>query len=201
MELLHHWLERFLIEQQPQPGDWIATDQYYHADLAAYKALYLVWREAPDFVTSLDDEVWRRWAPLILAYPTDSSSDDEKVQWALVKEAYHHAPAEIGATMLRLIDKENAQRGHLFITRKLALCWEEPLAQDILAKAQDPTLTPATMGDLMEELLKHNVPGATTFAASLVSLPLPTDEVARERTCVTARLLLVHAQGAGWSSV
>src|SRR6266542_5832684 len=98
--------ERYLIEQQPQPGDWIATDQYYHADLAAYKALYLVWREAPDFVTSLDDEVWRRWAPLILAYPTDSSSDDEKVQWALVKEAYHHAPAEIGATMLRLIDKE-----------------------------------------------------------------------------------------------
>lgn len=193
--------QRYLVAQEPQADDWIATDTYYHADLAAFNAFDLLLQEAPACIVSLPDEVWRRWAPLILAYPTNSSSAAEGGQQALVREAYRHAPGEIPTTLLRLIDKENAQHSRIFITRKLALCWDEPLAAAILAKAQEPTLTPAAMGDLLGELVERNVAGAAAFAESLLRLPLPVDANDRERARVAAHVLLARAQGAGWSSI
>lgn len=193
--------QRYLLEQQPQASDWLTTDQYYHADLAAYKAMHLLWRADPTFISSLPNEVWQHWAPIILAFPTNSSTDKERLQQELVKVAYRHVPAEIQATLLQLIDKENAQQDHLSIMRKLALCWDEPLAADILIKAQDPSLKPTVMGALLEELIKHNVAGATAFAESLLALPLPIDEIGRERAQVAASMLLTQAQGTGWSSI
>ncbi len=173
----------------------------YLSALAGYRALRLLLQEAPDFVWSLQSEIWKRWAPVILAYPTSSASDDEEVQVSLVEWAYSYAPSEISKTLMLLIDGENKQRGRIFITRKLASCWDTPLALDVLAKARDTALTPESMGDLLEELVKHKIVGATAFAASLTSLPLPSEGAERERALVAARVLLLHAEDAGWTTI
>ena len=57
------------------------------------------------------------------------------------------------------------------------------------------------MGDLLEELVEHNVTGAATFAESLLALPLSMNEEHRERARVAARVLLAHAEGAGWQHI
>lgn len=57
------------------------------------------------------------------------------------------------------------------------------------------------MGDLLEELVKHKIVGATAFAASLTSLPLPSEGAERERALVAARVLLLHAEDAGWATI
>ena len=192
---------RYVVEQLPQPDDWFDSDDWYEADIAAYKALCLLLSEAPDSLAVLDDETWRCWTPVILAYPTDSSSGNEEGQRVLVRDAYRRAPATLVGVLNRLIDKENARHGTIFVTRKLNLCWDEGLSSSAIAKASDPGLRPNSMGDLLEEPLKRHAEGAEAFATNLLARPLPVESEVRERALVAARLLLIHTPRSAWRIV
>jgi len=190
--------QRYVAEQAPQPDDWLEGDEVSHADIAAYKALALLHREKSDALASLSDDTWQGWTPIILAYPTDSSSTDEQVQQVLAREAFCRTPTDFVATLNRLIDKENTGRGTIFITRKLALCWQDGLAAAMLAKAADPTLTPQAMGDLLDEALKWRAAGAEEFSAQFLTRPVPIEAAGRERALIAARLLLIHTPCGAW---
>lgn len=159
-------------------------------------------QEAPDSLTTLDTDVWRKWTPIILTYPITSGAGEEKysAHRALILLTYRHAPETVIKCVLALIDGANEKDKHFWLERKFDDCWDERLAQALLAKAQDTTLKPGCVDQLLSELLKHVTPGAQAYAESLVTMPL-IDGVARERAVVAARQLMSHAPDAGWSVV
>jgi hypothetical protein len=80
-------------------------------------------------------------------------------------------------------------------------CWGNRLAQALLAKAKDETLTPDSLQCLLAELFKHGVKEAKGFAESLIPLPLPLSGDRRTRAIVAACMLMTHADNASWSVV
>jgi len=156
---------------------------------------------SPNFIFTLPTDVWKKWAPIILAYPTSSGIGDENPHRELVKLAYEHAPDDIIRVLLVMIDKQNEAHDHIFITRKVKCCWGDYLADALLKKAKDEKLKPVCMGSLLGDLLDHNVDEAKVFAESLVPLPPPSSEDARNRAIAAARVLMIHANDAGWSVV
>ena len=193
--------KRYVIEQDPKTPEWLGTNTIHHHAFAGYRALRLLLQEAPDFIITLTTNVWKRWAPIILAYPTSGGIGDETPHHELVKLAYEHAPDDIIRALLVMIDKRNEEHDHIFITSKVEYCWDDRLADALLSKAKDEKLKPVCMGSLLVDLLDHNVDEAKVFAKSLVPLPLPSSEDARNRAIAAARALMFHAKDAGWSVV
>jgi predicted NACHT family NTPase len=99
--------KHYVLEQGPEGQKWLRKDIMYRPAFAGYKAFRLLLLEAPQFVATLPVDVWKRWAPIILAVPTASINGGTPDTQQLVKLAYQSAPDEIITTLLVVIDQEN----------------------------------------------------------------------------------------------
>jgi predicted NACHT family NTPase len=190
--------KRYLLASDPQDKTWLGTNKLYRPAFAGFRSLRLLYQMDHDFLITLPSGAWKKWAPIILAYPTSSGSNGEEIQSKLVSMAYRHAPEVIIETLMILIDKENETSGHLFIIDKIEDCWDERLAGAMLSKLKDEKLKPDSMGGLLHVLLKHRVGDVRAFAESLVPLPVPTGEIERSKATIAARMLMSHVGRDSW---
>lgn len=192
---------RYIIEQPSDTTKWLGTNIFYFTEIAAYKALMLLIHELPDSLSSFNEGIWKKWAPIILAYPISYGTGDEKIHYAIVKLTYQLVPDEIIKTLLLLIDKENQKEGCISITRKLELCWDEKLIKVLELKLKDENLKPEAVGSLLEDLLKRHSVQARSYAEVILSQPIPLEGDARKRAAITARMLILFSDDAGWEVV
>lgn len=115
--------------------------------------------------------------------------------------AYQSAPQEIIDTFINLVTKEHNEHERIFVTSKMEGCWDQRLADALLKKARDETLNPETAGGLLSDLLDHGVREATAIAELLIPLPPPAACDRRDRAITAARVLMTHADDAGWPVV
>jgi len=191
----------YLFKQDPETSRWLGTNTLYRPACAGYRAFLLLLREDQNFIANLPGEVWKRWAPIILAYPTPGGVDEGKPHHELVKLAYSFAPEDIIQTLIILIDKENSEVGHVSVTRKVESCWDKQVADALLEKVRDMSLKAESTRLLLVALIDHGGQEAESFAKSLISLPLSPVENERSRIVLAAGVLIMHAKDAGWSTV
>jgi hypothetical protein len=191
----------YLMRAKPSAAEWLGTNTFHFSDAAGYRALRLLMDEQPDRIEALPTDRWRAWARVIVGYPTIVGGPGEEPHQDLVRRAYAHAPEEVIEALLTMIDAENRQYGRLVFHRKAASCWDARFAIALADKVRDPSLTPESMGNLLESLLEYGSGEARTFAVSLVSSPILAEATARNRAIVAATMLLVHAEKTGWEAV
>jgi len=191
----------YIYQGDPETQEWLGTNTVYYPALAGYKALRLVLQEEPGFISTISVDAWKKWTPIILAYPEPADETDEKKHQGLVKIAYQNVPTEVINTLIILIDQENQENGLISINRAVKNCWDERLTSEMLSKVQDKQLKPENVGCLLEDLLIHKVEQAKAFAESLIPLPPPTEGEERARAITAACALMKYAEDAGWSVV
>lgn len=159
-------------------------------------------QEDPSFISTISANVWKKWAPIILAYPELSDTkEEEDIHQNLVKIAYKHASSEIIQTLMILIDKECEKHNRIYITDKIKGCWDANMAKALLTKAKDKNLKPACMGSLLGVLIDNKIEGARSFAESLITLLSHCSGKERSRAIFAASVLITRAEDAGWSVV
>lgn len=193
--------KKYLFEQDPKTSEWLGTNTLHFQAFAGYRALLLLLQEAPEFLLNLPAAIWEKWAPIIIAYPVSSGLEDEGPHQKIVNIAYSNAPEKIIESILVMIDKENRDHDHIYITRKILGSWDKRIADVLLIKAKDPGLKPKCMGCLLSDLLEHGSAEVKMFAQSLITFPTPESENERQKVIVAARVLMCHAADAGWSVV
>jgi hypothetical protein len=99
-----------------------------------------------------------------------------------------------------LIDKENLEYEQISVITAINCCWDNRLAELVLAKLKDNKLKPKCMGSLLSTLLAHDSVEAHSFAESIILSPPSTDSE-RARRIVAAQTMLMDAQDAGWPTV
>lgn len=200
--------ENYIRTYDPSIHKWLEesrTKRYYPVD-AGYRAFRLMLKNAANSLGTISIDVWQRWAPVILFYSSESGRRQppnevaENLDQTLVRLAYRHAPEETIETLVQLIDMENKQ-GHLIIAQWAEAFWDERLAQVLFEKARDENLEPNCMRVLLNQLLVHAFKRAEAFAKSLVHLPVPKDNKARQRAIIAACALMTNTVHAGWDVV
>jgi hypothetical protein len=191
--------KQYLLAWRSNPDEWIDTHTIYYPDFAGYRALVLVDKCEPAFLESLDAANWSNVAPTILAFPVScgAGNGSEVRQRRLAKAAYARAPDEVMATLLKLLDRENAnQSEHFFELRRVNDCLDDRMAAALLTKARDVSLKPSFIGDLLEELVSRKFCEAIGFAKALIgsSVDERTRAIAREAGVV----LWTCADDRGW---
>ena len=195
--------KRYVLEGEPIIDGWLGEDTIWetHPADAGYRAFRLLANLAPDFVAGMPDEVWERWAPVILDYPITASTEEAEPHQELAAMAYRRAPERVIDTVLFLIDKENEKRGSLSIVPDLKGCLDDQLARALLEKARDERLRPSSLSSLLTALLDHGLDEAREFAESLVASYHGGSEAENPRSVVAAQALVFHSDDVGWSVV
>ena len=188
----------YLQRAGPDTNQWLGTNTLYRPALAGYRALMLLRSCAADVYAALPNEIWRKWMPIVLAFPTAVGVGDDKPHQLLVADAYAAAPDELTQTLGVLIDKENREGEHIFVQRKVRDCWDARIARVVLEKAKDPELKPNGMSDLLEELLKRGDADTTRYVMALLGETDPPDRV---KVAVAASVLMQSGEPKRWDVV
>ncbi len=188
--------KKYIEEYKQVVNDWIETNTYNSSELPGCRALQLLLQEVPEFINTLPSELWRRWTPIIVGFPHHNQREDYYTE--LVKRAYTTAPSETLNTLLSIIDKKNEEHSEIFIFDKFEKCWDERFKAALLQKVKDTAIKPKCMGQLLEELLKHESTGAREFAQTLVTFPLTSGEEAHQKAVVATKILVECAEPTSW---
>ncbi|MFJ3620462.1 NACHT domain-containing protein [Streptomyces iakyrus] len=197
----------YLTAVEPSP-EWIGTDTIYWPAWAGYLALDLHSRH-PSGPTSISPQTWRRWAPLVLAFPAGlGGTDGTERQADLLRHARTHAHQELSDTYLHLIRT---------CLRDGSPCIEAALAQHMWTQHLEDQLSNSLAGiirlafqaeghcdndrqrnveysitTVLRMLLEHSEPAARTRSLKAVSEALfegPPTPVSRLHAALMAVLL------------
>jgi predicted NACHT family NTPase len=191
--------KQYILQQDNIAYDWIGSNQFNRLTIAGCRALQLIQKTDACFLDNLSFDIWQRWVPAIVASPCERYYEDEHLE--IMKLAYLNAPNEAINTLMMLIDKTNQGRDYIAFIDKFRKCWDDRLKIALLQKAQDTSLKPQFMGQLLQELLKREYCQARDFAKSLIPLPLPLLEDDYQRSLIAAKVLVENLDLSTWSFI
>lgn len=187
---------QYLLKGDPHTDQWLGQNIIYRPAHAGYRAFYLLSRIRSNTIAELPTEVWQKWAPIILAYPVETGTGSEQPNLNLVELAYQKAKSQMIETLDILIDKENSESSYLFVLPRIEPCWDDDLANALLAKVKEPQIKPSVLGQLLGSLLEHRNDEARTHAESLIITSCQPEE--QERMKVAARTLFAKTPFQSW---
>jgi hypothetical protein len=189
--------ERYLIDGDPENHKWTKKNIVYRPAYAGYRALRLLFDQRPEAVLSLTNEVWLKWACILISMPFQSEGSDADVQKRLVELAYERVPDEVSRAISLLIDKENKFDGFLSFLSLLEECWDKRIDKALMQKLKKARLKHNFFIQILSELLQHDFEEAKLYAEALVKRK-PSTAAGERRQLTAARLLMTHTQDAGW---
>lgn len=194
--------KRYIIEQDPFTSEWLGKKNIvYFPAFAGYRALIILLKEESEFLDSLDADVWGKWAPIIVANPISSGSDDEIHQKKIISRAYQKNPQEVIKILSLVIEQEAENSDYISIVNKFHDCWDEQIEKTLLAKVKEPELKPSCMGSLLNELLEQGNADAKKYAKSLITNPITKYENERHRAVSAASELMYYALDVDWTTI
>jgi hypothetical protein len=193
--------QRFLTEHSAGE-DWVGTNSTPDFAFAGYKALMLLYREAPAQLTALPEEVWARWAPIIVGFfGFEVVAEDQSAHDTIARLCAERAPEAVTRNLKAIFSEEVSGKEVFILPRFVERAWNESIGKTLLEAATASDVNPKTAAGLFEALLKHGSPDAAQAARHMLSLPLPSEGRARELAIPPAVALLRHAQDAGWDAL
>lgn len=180
--------KKYIQQQNEITYEWIGTNQCNLPTIAGCKALLLLLQEDIEFLETVTTEIWQKWAPAIIAFPSGNKCEENYLE--LISLTYSKVPEKVIETLLFIIDKENQNDNYIYIVSKFSKCWDDRLKLALFNKAKDESLKPKCMGQLLKELLEHGFDEARQYLESLVSSSLPLLENEREKAIIASQVLL-----------
>ncbi len=141
----HSWFveaaEIYICEKTPSSQSWIHDrNSIFRPDWAGYRAFRFLRTSDPGRLERFPPDVWRRWAPVLVAFPFQSDSEAHAIQREFIQVAYRHAPNIVISTTIELLRRE--QTGYVGnVVGLLEPCWDERIAKALLEFAKDQRLT------------------------------------------------------------
>jgi hypothetical protein len=191
---------QYLYEGEPEPENWFGIGIPWRPALAGYRMLYFL-LSLPEFLESLDSAIWKKWASIIVAYPSHWSNQEREPHRKLVAIAYRKAHDDVLVYLMELLGAYDEEGREVIFTSELLHkfdeCWDSDLSEAVYEKFTSQELLPHTYDDLLLQLLKHNHSKAIEHALKLV-IPIPSEGEERERAIKIAVHLLTLPQNIEW---
>ncbi|MCH7536137.1 MAG: hypothetical protein IH948_10435, partial [Bacteroidetes bacterium] len=191
----------YLLNQDPKNETWLGTNIFYRPAIAGYRALVLLQILDTDFIQTLDQSVWEKWASTIIAFPIQRYNEEVDLHSTLIQLAYEYAPSEIIESIFEIIKKEVSENKIIFILRECSDIWDDRLAESLLRKSKEYESTPEAHEIFLEHLLKNDSKGAKEYALAMIPEQIPSRGRTRENAINAAIQLFLRTNDAGWGKV
>lgn len=201
---------RYVLEQDPLAEGWLAPSKLrlwmgqrisiFRPAFAGYRALMLLQRRDPETVHTLGEDIWRRWASILVSFPSLPGDAAQESHDVLIRAAYGYAADEIIATFLAQCKQQDHETGTLYGLHRVSACWDDLFSDAVVTAITRRQFRPGVLQALLIALIDHGSPSARVFAKNLIN-GRRRGRVARQRAAIAAAVLLTQADDAGWSVV
>lgn len=189
---------QYLNEAPANPEEWFDKRLVHQPAWAAYRAMRLLAEERPDALTALPDEVWARWAPVIMAWPHDGS-EDRSFNKRAISELIARAPQAAAVWLHRALRLDALHGDDLWSLRRLPQPTPPEIDAVILRWARDGRRSPGQRASALEALVTRNSDEALALARRLVVPSAVRSEGHRRAlAAAAATLLATHRPDADW---
>lgn len=194
--------KRYVLEGEPKNQEWIGRNIIFRPAMAGYRAIRLIFREGPEYISELDPLIWQKWAAIILAYPMRSSEKADLLDDGLVKIAYICASSEIEKTLAFLIRKENQKDGVLdAILNRINSIWDEKLEGLLLRRIKSGNLKPNLFRTILGFLLSHHSRPTQEYVIRKLKSYRPGSTKDKNDIAVATQLLLINSEEINWEII
>lgn len=190
-----------LEKARPDTSNWLGENRIHRPALAGYRALYLLLKMSPNSLLDLSPSIWKKWAPIVLAFPYSGMNEQQELVDELLILAYSHAGNEIIETLKVIIGKENNDHKNVFILSRIETIIDEKMNKAIFEIVKDKSIHPDSLHVLLSQLINAHFTAAIDYAKSLIALTLPNENGARIRSIIAAQALVQYSTDAGWDVI
>lgn len=203
--------EKYLNDGTSEIDAWLGTTTFRRADLSAFRALLLLRELRRDAYETLPPVVWKKWAPVIVAVPTDDGADKAKILEEIKGQASVNAPDEVADAMAKIVRAERARANEaraqgraeelisFFAIRRFDKGWDNAaLKRAVFAELQSPENTAKQFKELLGPLLTAGFDPARAYAMSVLQDQTPER---RPYALVAAAELVSHCAAQAWQTV
>lgn len=200
----------YIEKEEANDSIWQSLDGiHFHSSALAYaQAFHLLFQTTPDVLPSFSPRAWGRLALALFAYAAlnverSLRAKSEEANLQLISQAYQHAPTEVIASLLSVLEKEAWESDYTYprILQQITLCRDEQFNRVLLTSIQDPGIAPKCVSNILNDLLLNSVEQARTFVETLLSKPFPVEEQAQARVVHAAFAFLTCMKDAGWAVI
>ncbi len=86
---------------------WKETNNINYTAITGYKCLVLLYHSDPEYVKSIESDVWKKWMHILILCPRSSYVNEDKTYQKVLKSAYAKNPMEFIETLKTKIDIED----------------------------------------------------------------------------------------------
>ncbi|OGV08813.1 MAG: hypothetical protein C4517_08895 [Stygiobacter sp.] len=190
----------YLLEAEPFPNKWLGQNFYYHSSRAGYRAISLLFKTDIEFITSLDESIWKKWAASIIEYPSYAETENQIFQKQIIAISFNKASNDSLNAFKIILDKE-VNSGDISILSKFEDCWDDTVSVAVLDRIKNGETRPREFSDLLEYLFRHSYKPAEYFFFSLISEPLPTDANILQKIVFGCSTLMVYRTREFWKII
>ncbi|HXV04588.1 MAG TPA: hypothetical protein VFP23_01625 [Solirubrobacterales bacterium] len=178
-------------------NEWFDRRNLYWPAWAAYRALRLLYETDREKVDSFEKAVWRRWAPVIVGWPRDESTEGEGDfhDWSLAR-LNEEDPAVAARWFLRRLDQELRKDPLPSVLWRFERIWNSTLEAEILKRAKRSYRSPESRVALLRLLMLRGSSEALTHARRLL-VPSALTNGRRRELAVGIAVLLYREQPDG----
>jgi hypothetical protein len=187
----------YLLRANEHSEKWLGKEVLHHPAAAGYRYIHLLDAVDPAWLDEHAAAVWANWSAISVAFVLDADAQSQRV----VSRAYRAEPARVRDVLSILLDEDHRKHGHPYRLHQMAACWDADLGRFLLQYARRPDLKPRFLGELLDELMRHGVEGATDAAVSILDGPVPEGEPGRLRSHAAAHALMAFCPEVGWPVV
>jgi hypothetical protein len=191
----------YLNQEAPDIDMMLQPHVWHHPTYAGYRAMRLLLDQDPTALAELSDDVWGKWAPVVLACIGQNGVTEQRIQEDLSLMAYTRVPDVVADTIPKMIARDDEQNNDLRRLGWIKNCWDLRLETVLLDTSKTLLLQAASRGRLLDILLRHSSPESINYALSLIPRQLPHNDAARKTVVIAARELVQHAAVDCWPTI
>lgn len=195
--------KRYIINGEPNNKEWMGKNIIYRPAMAGYRALRLVLKTSHEDILGLDSQIWKKWAPIILAYPMRSSEDADILDDTLVKVANIYASDEINNALAFFIKKENRKNGFIgSLLSRLKSIWNEKYERTLVKSLKSKKMLPNLFREMLAFLLQHHSTPAQELAIRKArQYKADNTKEDREMAIAAIQLYFIYSEDLNWDAV
>lgn len=201
---------RYVMEQDPVAEGWLVPTKLrfwmgqrigiHRPAFAGYRALMLLQRHDPEALSNLSEQVWRRWAPILVTFPSVPNEEVQETHDALMRSAYYYATDEIIASFVAQCRLQNRERGELHGLDRVTACWDERFSDAVLVAISRVRFRDSALQSLLTALVDHASPTVRAAADRMIR-NRGRGKNSHSQAIIAAGVLLTRADDAGWPIV
>ncbi len=192
--------KEYIKKGNPQDNEWVGSESYNYSALSGYKALVLLNKFEPEFISSLRNNVWEKWAAIIYHYPRGNGDEEYETHRQFVAKAYKNAPHRIIELLKREIESDKENKSY-WSFEKLKYCWDERLKSFLKDELENVNLSVYGIRKILSELFELNDSEIGNIACNFIKFPVPSDEKEQQILMISIELLITHGKINCWEKI